>query len=101
MPYADAGWHGNCSTKDRRGTMKKFTMWLMLPLFACVFVLAAKVTTDYNHSTDFSRYKTYSWIKVEAGNPLWPDRIRGVIDSQLAAKGITQAPSQGDLSVAA
>ena len=68
--------------------MKKNTMRFVLSLLACVCILAAaKVTTDYNHSTDFSQYKTYSWLKVEAGVPLWPDRIRSAVDAQLAAKG--------------
>src|SRR5437868_9857966 len=50
---------------------------------------------------DFSHYKSYSWLKAEAGNPLWPDRIRSAVDAQLAAGGMTQAPSGGDASVAA
>jgi len=82
--------------------MKKNTMRFVLSLLACVCILAAaKVTTDYNHSTDFSQYKTYSWLKVEAGDPLWPDRIRSAVDAQLAAKGLTQAPAGGDASIAA
>ena len=82
--------------------MKRNTMWFALVLLAglCI-VAAAKVTTDYNHSTDFSQYRTYSWLKVEAGDPLWPDRIRKEIDAQLTAKGMNQVPAGGDASVAA
>ncbi len=84
------------------GTMKNDKIRFVVPLlaFACALT-AAKVMTDYSHSTDFSRYKTYSWLKVEAGNPLWPDRIRVAVDSQLAARGMTQVPDGGDASVAA
>jgi hypothetical protein len=62
--------------------------------------LAAKITTDYDHSTDFRQYN-YSWLNVKAGDPLWPDRIRSAVDFQLVAKGWTLAASRGDASVAA
>ena len=81
--------------------MKRSSSRLLISLLAgSLVVLAAKVVTDYNHSTDFSQYRTYSWLKVEAGDPLWPDRIMAAVDSQLAAKGLTKAPI-GDASIAA
>jgi hypothetical protein len=81
--------------------MKRSSSRLLISLLAgSLVLLAAKVVTDYNHSTDFSQYRTYSWLKVEAGDPLWPDRIMAAIDSQLAAKGLTKAPV-GDASFAA
>lgn len=80
--------------------MKNKYLCLALVLFGGALVLFAKVVTDYNHGVDFSQYHTYSRLKVSAGNPLWPDRIRSAVDSQLAAKGWTQAPV-GDASVAA
>ena len=67
--------------------MRKNFMRLLLSLAAgTCMVLAMKVTADYNHSVDFSKYKTYSWLKVEAGNPLWVDRISNAVDSQLTLK---------------
>jgi Protein of unknown function (DUF3300) len=41
----------------------------------CVTRHTSHVTTDYDHSANFSQYKTYSWIKVQAGDSLWADRI--------------------------
>jgi hypothetical protein len=38
---------------------------------AIVAFAAAKITTDYDHHADFSRYHTYSWIGVRAGDSLW------------------------------
>ncbi len=64
-------------------------------------VLMAEVKTDYDHHADFGAYKTYSWLKVDASNSLWSDRIREAVDRQIAAKGWTLAPSGGDVSVAA
>jgi len=68
---------------------------------ACIAFAASDVNTDYDHKADFSRYHTYSWLGVRAGNSLWADRIRGDVDSQLAAKGWTRVESGGDVSVAA
>jgi len=62
---------------------------------------APDVSTDYNHKADFSRYHTYSWIGVRAGNSLWQDRIMSAVDSQLAAKGWTKVASGGDAAVSA
>ena len=76
----------------------------LLPAFAavaCVSFAASDVNTDYDHKADFSRYHTYSWLGVRAGNSLWADRIRGDVDSQLAVKGWTRVESGGDVSVAA
>ena len=46
-------------------------------------VALARVSTDYNHHTDFSRYHTYSWIGVKAGNSLWQDRIQAAVEASL------------------
>lgn len=64
-------------------------------------LFAASIKTDYDHAADFSRYKTYSWIKADAGDSLWVDRITRDVDEQLAAKGLTKVASGGDLGVSA
>ncbi|HTX37422.1 MAG TPA: DUF4136 domain-containing protein [Bryobacteraceae bacterium] len=75
---------------------------LLLPaLIAACVAFAADITTDYNHHADFSRYHTYSWIGVRAGNSLWQDRIMNAVDSALAAKGWTKVPSGGEADVSA
>jgi len=74
---------------------------LLLPFLGAVLLMAADVKVDFNHSADFNTYKTYSWIKVDAGDPLWQDRIQNAIEMQLTAKGLTKVPSGGDLAVAA
>ena len=80
---------------------RKNILWLVPCLLAGAFtLLAVKVSTDYNHSADFSRYRTYSWMEVKA-DPLWVDRVRTAVDKELVNKGWTQVPSGGDASVAA
>jgi len=64
-------------------------------------LLAADVKTDYSHAADFGQYHTYSWIKVDAGNPLWVDRIQRDIDGELSAKGWMRVDSGGDAAVSA
>jgi hypothetical protein len=81
--------------------MKQHFKWVVLCLIASAYILFAKVIVDYNHSADFSKYHTYSWLQVKAGDPLWPDRIKAAVDRQLATKGWTPVPSGGDAAVAA
>jgi hypothetical protein len=64
-------------------------------------VFAVHIVTDYDHSANFSQYKTYSWLKVQAGDFLWADRIQHDVDAQLAAKGWTRVDANGNATVAA
>jgi len=53
--------------------------------------LAQKVTIDFDKGTDFSRLKTYAWIKgTPASNPKLDLYIMAVGDPQLAQKGLTK-----------
>jgi len=74
-----------------------------LPVMAVgVFLaFAMDVKTDYDHHADFTKYHTYSWLGAKASNSLWEDRIKGAVDSALAAKGWTRVDSGGEASIAA
>ena len=83
--------------------MKKLC-WLSLVgllLFGNLRVFGAQITADYDHPINFSQYKTYSWLKVQAGDSLWEDRIRQDIDAQLTAKGWTKVDANGSATIAA
>ncbi|HTS32289.1 MAG TPA: DUF4136 domain-containing protein [Bryobacteraceae bacterium] len=80
---------------------KWFTRSLMLVPAAALVLLAAEVSTDYDHHADFGRYHTYSWLGVQAGNGLWQQRIMSAVDSQLSAKGWQKVASGGDATVSA
>jgi len=81
---------------------QKLSLFLLgIALFSGAASLNAQVKTDYDHNANFSSYKTYSWLKVQSGDPLWDDRIKQDVDSQLAAKGWTKVDSNGDASVSA
>jgi hypothetical protein len=63
--------------------------------------MAQHVKTDFDRSADFSKYKTYSWEKVETPDALWVERIKSAVDSALAANGLSEVPSGGDMAVVA
>jgi hypothetical protein len=70
-------------------------------LLSATASFAQQVKTDYDRGTDFSRYKTYSWEKVQTQDPLWVDRIKEAVNTALTAKGLTPVESGGDVAVVA
>jgi Domain of unknown function (DUF4136) len=56
--------------------------------------LAQKVTNDWDKAIDFSKYKTYAWVKgTPAKNQMNDERIVRAIEGQLAAKGLQKVES--------
>lgn len=71
---------------------------LLLPSLA----VAQKVRTDYAHATDFTKFKTYKWVKVGNSsqvNQLVDQRITSTIDSELAKEGLKKVDDNPDLLV--
>src|SRR6266446_3100567 len=89
---------------DRGESMKLnkhiFT-WLLVIATLTTAAFAAQVPTDYDHAAKFSAYKTYSWTKVATVNSNWAARVKDAVNKELSAKGWTQVPSGGDVSVVA
>ena len=55
-------------------------------------VLAQTVTRDYDRTADFSKFKTYAWVRgTEVGDDLNHRRIVTAIDAQLQAKRLKPA----------
>lgn len=79
---------------------KRFAFLLAALLLTAVTAWAG-TNTDYDHSTNFAHYKTYSWGKVQTANGLWDERVKSAIAGQMAAKGLTEVPSGGDAVIAA
>jgi hypothetical protein len=82
----------------------KFRKMLALPLFVIALttaVFADHVAVDYDHAANFNQIKTYSWSKVHTANSIWDDRVKDAIDKELTAKGWTQVPSGGNVSLVA
>jgi hypothetical protein len=63
---------------------------------------AQDVKAEYNKEEDFSHFRSYSWVTNESyARPLLAMDIRGAIDEQLKAKGLTEAATGADLIVVA
>jgi hypothetical protein len=77
----------------------------VVSVFVCIllagsFAFAHKVRVDYDHSVNFSKYKTFMWVeKPESENPLMDDRIVRAVNAQLSVKGLEPVSSDADLSV--
>jgi hypothetical protein len=77
---------------------------LAIPVLCAAIVIPAyadHVTADYNHSTNFTRIRTYSWAEVHTTNSIWDSRVKAAIDQQLSEKGWVQVPSGGDVALVA
>ena len=70
-----------------------------LLLWTSTALTAQRVQTSYDHKADFSSYKTYSWFSKTASTSLWDQRVENAVNSSLAAKGLRQVPSGGDLAI--
>lgn len=79
----------------------RFLTFVAVVLAVASTAFCAEVTTDFDHHANFSQYKTYSFAKVETPDPLWDDRVKEAIERALSAKGWTQVPSGGDVSIMA
>ena len=66
---------------------------IAITMGVCASGLAQKVRYNYLPGTDFSKYKTYRWVRiqnVEYPSEILDERIKRSIDAQLAAKGFTR-----------
>ena len=78
-----------------------------LPIFVAIILaittaaFSREIRADFDHHVNFSQYKTYSWAKVDTPDPLWNDRVKEAVDRELTAKGWSQVPSGGDVSIVA
>jgi hypothetical protein len=79
--------------------LSKIAASIGLSLVLAGALLAQSVKTDYDHKANFSQYKTFSWEKVQTKDPLQVDRIKSAVNSALAAKGLTEVATGGDLEV--
>ncbi len=90
------------TNKNSNGLLRAVTCaGLSVPIVFLAACAGAHITTDYNHSANFAQIHTYSWLKVQASNQLWDNRIRRDVDQQLKEKGWTEVPSGGQAAIAA
>jgi len=75
-----------------------------LVLLVCRLVAAQDIKTNYVPGTDFSKYKTYKWVNIDASerpDPIVGQQIVQAVDGQLSSKGMTKTDDdKADLYVA-
>ena len=79
--------------QESRNWIATFSPPLVLALIACSVAQGQDVKTRYMPGTDFSKYRTYSWVRIEGAG--YPDQIIDTdimrsIDAQLVGKGLTR-----------
>ncbi|GAA3764589.1 DUF4136 domain-containing protein [Terriglobus aquaticus] len=72
-----------------------------LALGTAAVAAAASVYTDYNHSTDFKQYHTFSIYRLHSGDPLMESRLRSDIEASLRDRGWQEVPQGGDVAITA
>lgn len=71
-------------------------------LFCFAMVVAQDVRFNYMPGTDFSKYKTYKWVRVPEAqypNEILDKQLMDAIDAQLATKGLVKTEENPDLIV--
>ena len=88
--------------------MKKTRLFQLLAITAvlglwCVSATAQEIRYNFMPGTDFSKYKSYKWVRIpnaQYPNQILDNQIMASIDAQLATKGLTKNESNPDLYVA-
>ena len=82
--------------------MRILRMCIFLGLFLLLptILKAQKVTIDFDHSVNFSQYKTFMWIREpRISDPLMKRRVMDAINAQLTAKGLQLVTDGADLGI--
>jgi uncharacterized protein DUF4136 len=76
--------------------MKALVMTIAAALFGAI-ALAQSVTYDFDKTTDFSKFRTYTWVRgTTLTDPLNHQRVVNAIDVQLSAKGLNNVETAGE-----
>src|SRR4030095_1701930 len=78
--------------------MVGFTLFLLVAGNA----FGRKVQVDYDHSKNFSKYRTFVWIEEpEPKNPFMKQRIINAVNGQLRLRGLEPDDTKADLAIKA
>src|SRR5215831_20849880 len=73
---------------------------LAIILLSSVGARADKVTSDYDHTVDFSKYRTFMWIEgSQVDEPFMKDRIMRSVTELLTSRGLRQVHDGADLAI--
>ena len=79
--------------------MKRLLLIVLL-FVAAIPNAAQKVKVESDKKVDLSKFKTYTWAKgTPAKNPIVNQMIIGLVEQQLAKKGLLRVESNAELSI--
>ena len=82
--------------------IQKILFMLGFVFLLAVVARADRVTSDYDHSVDFSRYRTFMWVhEPDTNEPFMRDRIMKFVNEKLRLRGLRQVNEGADLAVGA
>jgi len=75
---------------------------LGIVFLTAIVAFADKVTSDWDHTVNFSKYKTFMWIdKPQTDEPFMQDRIMAAVNAQLTLRGLRLVSDGADLAIGA
>lgn len=88
---------------DRNRALIRVGAAVAVALWACIVTTGQDVHYNFMPGTDFAKYHTYKWVRIESGahpNQIVDAEIKQSVDMQLASKGLTKTDSdKADLYV--
>lgn len=79
---------------------KQITNILGMLFLTAGAALANKVTTDWDHHTDFSKFRTFMWIQEpNPQEPFMKERIMKSVNLQLQARGMRLVTEGADIAI--
>lgn len=87
-----------------KSSVPRIALAVVAALTVTGMAFGQQVTYNYDRGTDFTKFKTYKWVKVEGAeqpDELTAKMITQAVETQLTAKGLTKVESgNADLLVA-
>jgi hypothetical protein len=75
---------------------------LGMMLSAAIVLRADKIRTDFDHSVNFSKFRTFMWIREPVTNePFAAERIMKAVNFALTVRGLRQVTEGADLAIGA
>src|SRR5262249_3248674 len=96
--------HALHSQRSEENTMHATRISVMLGLVLSLAAIARadRIRSDYDHTVNFSKYKTFMWIREpEVNDPFMKQRIMDFVNTQFRIRGIRLLSDGADLAVGA
>jgi hypothetical protein len=80
----------------------RLSIMLGIVFLTAALARADKVSTDYDRTVNFAKYKTFMWIdQPQTAEPFMSERIMASVNRQLTARGLRLVSDGADLAIGA